>query len=318
MNRYALAIVLLIACQVRAAAGIELQLKANAEQTTMTLLVGDVIELDAAGDRALLATRLPNKGKVGDTVVFTRAELTRAISGAKSVSRSLRWTGAQRVLVRRRGVMLEPAQYIEWARERLHTHLRAGAERVELKLIGSYRALAIPVGQHSVTARFAPEDSARSDRIWLDLAVDGQYYTTVALAFEVRRFAPALVLREAGAKYQALAPERAMLATVDIGVANGTPLDDPRQLLGKRLRHDLAPGYPIATGDIENRPSIEVGAEVQVYASVGRVVVQTRGIAQRDGHVGQRIRVLTPNNNEQLAVEVIGDNRAMVSNRPQP
>lgn len=305
----------LVLCHAAAAAELELQLKANVEQTTMTLSVRDVVESagdDVAGP-ALLAAALPEKGRVGETVAYTRADVERVLAARATAPLTVRWRGAPRVLVIRRGDMLEPATYVAWARERLFAHLASDGERIELQPAGTYRAVAIPAGERAIEARFAATDIGRSARVWLDVAVDGRFYTTLAVAFDVRRFARALALKQDGAKHQALAPEQVAEITGAVSSANGRAVTDPRRLEGQRLRHPVAAGVPLGEADIEPRPAVTTGADVQVFASVGRVVVQTRASAERDGRIGERIRVLVPNNNERLAVEVIGENRAMVT-----
>lgn len=298
------------------AAAFELALKHTAEQTTMILTLRELIETGATGvPAALLATVLPGKGKVGDEVGYTRAEITRALGAA---GERVRWRGAERVRVlRRAGHALAPDRYVDWARQALLAHLADADERIEAQAAGSYRALALPAGTAGFNARFAPA-SRRSAKVWLDISVDGSPYTSVAVAFELRRFRSAWVLRQPGSRHQLLHPAVVEAATVDVGTANGEPIAGLEQLQGQRLRRDFPAGRPLAAGDIEPRPAIASGAAVAVYANVGRVTVQTKAVAQRDGHIGQRIPVRTSPGNEALAVEVIGENRAIVSHHIRP
>lgn len=303
-----------------AAAELTLQLKPQVEQRTMTLSVCDVVEPNAAL-RAMAESPcapLPGRGRVGDTVAYGRADIARALSTRTAAPPTLRWRGPQRVLVERRGERLDADTYVMLALEQLRAHLATSGDRIELRPVGTYRDVAIPTGARTVTARFSGGDRGRSARVLLDVAVDGTAYTTLAVAFDVRRYAPALVLKQDGARHQALVAAQIEAVVGAVSSANGDAVTDTRQLAGQRLRHALPAGVPIGSDDVEPSPAIAAGAAVDVFASTGRVLVRTRGTAEREGRLGERIRVLLPANNERLAVEVIGENRTMVSAHVAP
>jgi flagella basal body P-ring formation protein FlgA len=299
-------------------AAVLLALKEKAVQSTITLPLGEVVAVsgDVALQKVLRSVALPAKGRVGDTVIYTRDEITRFIVGMHlDWAEQLRWSGAERVLVQRQGVAIAPQEYIGWAREHLQAQWANKSGRFELKPIDDYRPVTIPEGERSINARFGSDEVRRTTKVWLDISVDKQYYSSVAVVFDVRWLHPALVLKQRGSAHQKLNTAMVSDAEVDISLTNGRLIGDAQHLVGKRLRHDVDAGLPLADGDVEDKPAIELGDAVQVYAKVGRVIVQTQAVAQRDGNIGQRIDVKSKQTNEQLTVEVMGEDRAVVSDK---
>jgi len=310
MHGFCAALIWALAAAPVSAQELALALKSNATQDGSTLPLQAV----AGGATTAQATlELPLKGRVGDTVVYTRAELgaliERRLPGAR-----LRWSGAERVLVYRRGQALAAGQYVAWAQERLQSQLAGSEGRFEIAPIGDYRDLNLPGGAVNAKAHFDAGVGRRETRVWLDLLVDGNFYTTVPVQFRVRHFLSALVLLQTGTAHLPLGAAQVEQREVDVSEVRGAALRAPQQLAGMRLRHDVAAGVALSEEDIELRPPVRSGSEIQVFATVGSIVVQTGAVAQRDGFIGQRIGAWLPKNNEQLMVEVIGEDRAIVSN----
>jgi flagella basal body P-ring formation protein FlgA len=300
------------------AADIAIELVTRTEQRGAALLLKDVASIDGddSSRGALCALALPAKGKVGDTVVYAREEIAALVARTQpDLAQRLRWSGPARVLVKRQGVLIEPREYIGWATERLQARWAPLPGRIELKPVNDYRPLVVPAGSRTVEARFAGDEVRRTSKVWLDVAIDGQPYTTATVVFDVRWWRPALVLKQRGDARQRLRPEMATQADVDVSLANGELVTDAAQLHGKRLRHDTDAGQPLTADDVEEIPPIELGSTVRVFTQVGRVAIQTLAVAQRDGQIGQRIAVKSAGNEEQLMVEVIGENRAIVSEK---
>jgi flagella basal body P-ring formation protein FlgA len=300
------------------AESIAIGLTARVQQDDATLALGDIAAIDTAGatHQSLRKLALPAKGKVGDTVVYARAEIAALVDKAfPGLAQRLRWSGPERVLVERRGVVVAPDEYIEWAARELRAHWATLDGRIELQAVNDYRPLTLPRGVRSVEARFTGDEVRRTSKVWLDIAIDGKPYTTATVVFDVRWWRPALVLKQRGNARQRMQPELTTVAEVDISLANGVALQDAQQLQGKRLRRDTEAGRPLSADDLEDIPAVELGATVRVETQVGRVAIQTLAVAERDGAIGQRIAVRHPKNNEQLMVEVIGENRAIVSDR---
>jgi flagella basal body P-ring formation protein FlgA len=298
------------------AASIELQTRAQQHGAVLTLMQVASVSGSAQERRQLEALALPARGKVGDTVAYTRADIARQIASAQPQLRgAVQFAGAQRVLVERTGQLLPATQLLQTAQVQLAAALASYGGHIGLRALTAPRAVLVPAGHWQLAAR---PDSGIGPRmkVWLDVAVDGHRYTSVPVTFAVTWLRPALVLTRAQPAKAVLGADAVTVAEIDAAPFGAALLQDPQQLAGKRLRRAMNVGAVLSAEDIEQRPAIAAGSGVDVFAAVGRVVVQTRAIAERDGFIGQSIAARTFATNEPLMIEVIGEDRAIVSNNP--
>lgn len=179
--------------------------------------------------------------------------------------------------------------------------------------IGAYHALTVPAGAVELRAR-VPSVILRSRMLaWIDVQVDGRLRVPVPVKFEVRNFRPALVTTRRVQAKAALLAEQVELRRVDVAVLGGEAVADPGLLAGKRLRRDLAAEAVVTADVLEERPPIELGERIDVYARVGRVVVRTVGIAEQDGFVGSRIGVKVVKSGRRLQAWIAPDKRVWVN-----
>lgn len=293
---------------------IELQPRAVQRGAILRLMEVAVVSGLQSERQALQSLELPSRGRVGDSVVYTRDELVRLIALERPDRvAQLRLTGADRVVVSRLGRELQVSEYLDYAQGRLLARLASDDGRLAVAPAGEYRSLQIPMGPTRLEARIESDRVRSRMRVWVDVVVDGRLYTAVPVSFDVHCWRRGLVLRNPMRARSALTPEAAEYAEVDVAAVGSNVLQDTRQLSGKRLKRDLERGAALRAADIEDRPPVEAGASIEVTTKVGSVVVQTRAVAERDGFPGQRIGVRTVRDKEYLIVEVIGEDRAMVS-----
>jgi flagella basal body P-ring formation protein FlgA len=86
----------------------------------------------------------------------------------------------------------------------------------------------------------------------------------------------------------------AMLEERDVMALGCSSLNDPNELQQMRTRRALRSGTAICREAIEPRPAVARGENVTVRYSSERVSITSKGIAQDDGQVGQRLRVINP------------------------
>jgi flagellar basal body P-ring formation protein FlgA len=316
--RFLAAVAVCGACALAQAGAVRIELQPRAQQHGAALMLGDVAVVTgaAAEQKTVSELALPTRGRVGDTVVYGRAEIARLLAQRHPQLHELQWAGAARVLVQRSGQTLPAAALVEQARTQLLAALAPRDGRFVLQPLTEPRALALPAGRPQLTAR-APQQIGPRMKVWLDVAVDGRHYVSVPVTFAVTWLRPALILTRAQPAKAVLGADAVALGEVDAAPAGGAVVQESRQLVGKRLRRGLNEGAVLRETDLEERPAIAAGAGVDVFTAVGRVVVQTKAIAERDGFVGQSIAARTLQTNESLMIEVIGEDRAIVSNSPQ-
>lgn len=199
----------------------------------------------------------------------------------------------------------------EFARGEL---LRALADRegtISATLASGNCDVAVPTGTVQLSSRSIPKRVRPRMVVWVDVTVDGRLRRSVPVAFDVRWLQEALVARSAMAARTSLNEDQFVVEKVDAAAARGEPIT-VEQLQSKRLRHELPAGAVLGGDDIEAIPDVTAGERVDVYSSVGSVVVRTVAVAQRDGFRGDRINVRLEQAQQSLRVEVIGKDRAKV------
>jgi flagella basal body P-ring formation protein FlgA len=207
---------------------------------------------------------------------------------------------------------LSADEYCSFAKREL---LRALADRegtVTATLAGRYADVDLPADHSRLTARFNAGQVRPRMLVWVDVSVDGRVRRTVPVSFEVSWLRSVLVSNEILPAKLELSAERVALREVNAAGAHGEPLTELAQLQGKRMRREIGAGAVLSAADVEDKPPVEAGEQIDVYATVGRVRVRTVGIAQRDGFNGDRIGVRVSDGKQSLQVRVIGENEARV------
>jgi flagella basal body P-ring formation protein FlgA len=299
------------------AGAVVVELYPQAEQRGSMLRLDAVASVfgDAREQQLLVKIELPPRGRVGDTVIYTQEEIAARLAPLRAqLKEEIHVVGADRVRVDRLGQVMASADYIEAARTKLLTYLDGRDGRISVRASGDYRPLSIPIGTSQIVARIEQGPVRARMKVWLDIAVDGHYYASIPVVFAVSWLRSALILNRAHKGKSALAADALSAGEVDAALVGGELVKDAQQLRDKRLRHDMDAGAALRLADIEDKPPVEAGSKVDVFAHVGRIVVQTKAVAQRDGFVGQRIGARLPKTQELLMVEVIGEDRAIVSN----
>jgi flagella basal body P-ring formation protein FlgA len=83
-------------------------------------------------------------------------------------------------------------------------------------------------------------------------------------------------------------------------------------LQGMRARKALRAGDLLCAGDMEPKPPVSRGEQVVVRSSAGLVSVQSKGIAEQDGVVGERLRVRNPSSGEFYLALVVAEGEVVV------
>jgi flagellar basal body P-ring formation protein FlgA len=128
---------------------------------------------------------------------------------------------------------------------------------------------------------------------------------------------PVLARRiDAGEQIGAADLEWIMLAP---GRLRATSLTEARQLIGSEARRPLAPGRVLSERDLQPPRLVRRGRAVAlVYARPG-LQLRALGIAQADGALGELVRVVNPDSQQQLQGVVVGpDQVALGGTAPAP
>jgi flagella basal body P-ring formation protein FlgA len=99
----------------------------------------------------------------------------------------------------------------------------------------------------------------------------------------------------------------------DIGLSGGRLVGRAENLIGKKLTRSLRAGKPFKSNYLEDPIVVERRSRVTLRYTVGSMQVTTKGEAQEDGSVGDRIEVENLTSEETVVGRVINENIVEVS-----
>jgi flagella basal body P-ring formation protein FlgA len=131
--------------------------------------------------------------------------------------------------------------------------------------------------------------------------------------FDVSGRAETFVVRRDVAKGDVLSSSDVTIEQRDIFGSACMPLRNVNALNGSRLVNSLRAGSPLCSDALEARPLVARGDLVTVHYLSDRVALASKGVAQHDGNVGQRLRVLNPASREFFFATVSGPSEVIVN-----
>jgi flagella basal body P-ring formation protein FlgA len=138
----------------------------------------------------------------------------------------------------------------------------------------------------------------------IDVLVDGVVYQTIWSNWRVKLWKTMPVLARDVRRGEALVPACFEERRVEVG---GGTSDGPLALdlvLGALPLRDLASGSPVTERDIERPRVLARGDLVHLEVHSGSIHASTLVVAQQDGHVGERIRVIQPDTGKEMVALV--------------
>jgi flagella basal body P-ring formation protein FlgA len=242
----------------------------------------------------------------GYTLRLTRAEIARILR-SRALPFALAASGPAAVQVERRSQPFDPAQVTAVAERALRALAEADGVRLELASGAPLPELPLPVGAVALGARPpAPQVlRQRHPTVWVDVAVDGTFYRTVPVGFELHVWRPALVAAhalEAGS-----APRCADFDTrdVDLTALPGPAVADCRAVSGRLVRA-LGRDEPLLQAQLKQPAAVAQGDSVTLQFIDGAIVLESRATALADGAVGDHIDV-RPSGGRQAVRAAVAD-----------
>jgi len=202
------------------------------------------------------------------------------------------------------------------AGEQLAEQLRvahSGYSRIEVNPVGAMPRL--PVSASEVVAR-TPSELRMRNRIciWLDVRQPARVVKSVPVWFEVRAYKSIPVTVRALRPKEALHEPDVMLQEREVAglqepLMNGLPPS------GLRTRRYLAAGSMLRAADLEPMPPVQSSQRVAVRVVTGSVVIETTGIAEQEGWMGDTIRIRNASSDASFSAQVANDSRVEVVTR---
>jgi flagella basal body P-ring formation protein FlgA len=146
--------------------------------------------------------------------------------------------------------------------------------------------------------------------IWIKSDASRQVHS---LWFDVSGKSDTLVTLSDFAKGSSLSASDVAIEQRDIFGSTCMPLRSVEALSGSRLVNSMRAGSPLCNEAIEARPSVARGDFITVRYLSDRFSLLLKGVAQQDGNMGQRLRVLNPASRESFFAVVSGPSEVIVN-----
>jgi flagella basal body P-ring formation protein FlgA len=228
------------------------------------------------------------------------------------------WGGADEIKIQRASSVYESGELLTAASRALETQLGGRGLRVELRAIEPLPKLKVPAG--AVTWRVRPFAShatvRRHTSVMLDIMLDGEFYSSVKVNFEVQAFGEVSRLRTALAKDSVLRCDDVERATYDIAKLEFEPARFNCQGPAQRLRRALEPGAILVTNHLATVDPVSQGEAVLLRFEDGPIQLELPAVALSNGALGQKIQVRAVSAREAVLAQVTGPGKVqMTGNR---
>jgi len=295
-------------------AGVTVTLRSAAVLPKGEIRLGQVASV--AADDAALAERLAsvNLGATpwpGNVRRVTRRQIAMYLSRAGLDLAAVRWAGAENCTVQVRAHRITGEEIVRVARDYVASlpTLKAGAQ-IEVERMP--RDILIASGGEP--PRLAAS-AASADRPWGRLRVYVKVYSgghveaTVPVMFLVSVVRKVLVaarpLRQGEVIQRSHIEQREVLLGPMSAPENY--LEEPASALGHRAARAVAPGTPLTASMIVSPYAARKGESVSIHLRSEHIEIVTKGLAQRDGYVGDVIPVTVELSGRKLSCKVIAD-----------
>ena len=185
----------------------------------------------------------------------------------------------------------------------------------EFQQLGEITDLLIPAGAEKAELRLRRgplELQAGKNSIPVEVVIDGSPYQTVWTNWDVKIWKSALVLTrdvQAGETLSLDSVEFKRLNTAELG---SQLVLDRAAVASTRAARNLKRGAVLAKTDLVQLELIHRGDSVVLEVKKGAVCARVTAIASEDGHLGDRIRVVTTDTRRELSAVVIGRDRVQI------
>ncbi len=276
--------------------------------------IADMNEADPASSQRLAAIEIGVVPRPGHTERLSQQQVERAIEAhAPEWRGKFQMGGSKTVTVRGVGVAIDQQRLVRLATDALHAELAGRYEKVEIKQIGEARALTLPP---AAQFRARPVGTALSRRmaVWIDIDVDGRAFAAVPVWFSVAAWKAVPVAKVDLAAGNVLRADDLVMALQDVAGA-GKVIEQMPAAAGARLRHALIRGMSVAESALEPTTAISRNEAVAVKMAAGGIVIETAGIAQANGRVGDMVKIKNPGSSEIFLATVLGPGMVSVNGK---
>lgn len=197
--------------------------------------------------------------------------------------------------------------YLEERIRATHADIR----RLDLQIVGRVRQpQALSPAMRLVPRQLPSITVARRMRVQVDVVDAGKVIDSIPVWFSVSLHREVLVSARVLRPNEPVADTDFVLAERDVAPLGNVALVTLAGLAGKRARHYLAPETMVKADDLVAAPAVARHQAIRVAVVTPSVVIETTGIAQEDGILGQVIKVRNMANEATYYAQVVDSGHA--------
>ncbi|MEY2746155.1 MAG: hypothetical protein RL112_1197 [Planctomycetota bacterium] len=289
------------------AATIALKPEASVRGATVTLSeVADLSALAPAEAARLGAIELGGAPAPGWTRRFDRAQVAAAVAAAGS---NAGVAGADSCKAAPATRVVEARELARVAEEALRARF-AGLD-CEIKATSEPKALVVPEPDDAASFQLKAvlDERASAGGAWtvgVQAWIDGQPWRASFATWEVQQYASQAVLVQPVRRGEAVPAGALELRRVKLAPAGAARGLSAEQAVGALAMRDLAPGAVVGAGDVQRERLVRRGEPIAVEVRKGAVAARSTMLAQEDGSLGDRVKVLSSDKRTTLVAQVVG------------
>lgn len=273
-----------------------IRVKTAAQVRGLDMTIGDLCDIGStdAAALAIAQVKFGSAPTIGYGRTISRTELLQTLAGAGIDVKTVKFEGADEVVVQSASVEVSGQEMLDAAIAALQAQLAVEGGDVEFTPPERQRHVQAPPGRQSQELRARVRDGRtgpNSAVVEIEILVDGQTWKKVPLQFRLQRYHRILKVTGALRAGTPLGPESVAVAREALDQASGLWLDRLEQVEGMLAARNLSAGSRLTLGDIAPPAVVHKGDVVTVVLQKGRVKVTARAIANHDAPLGGRVQL---------------------------
>ena len=283
----------------------EIELRANALVRGLRLTLGDLADVQPAGqDAATIANiQLGTAPTPGAIRTITRNEFLQTLVANGYSPTAFKIRGAVETAVQSMVISIGQAEFVDAAKIALDAVLTQEGGDVEYELAAPIRIQQVQPGRKTQELRARVRGGATSPSsavVDVEVMVDGETAKTVPEQWKLSRFHSVLKASQAIQAGMPLSPDNCALSRERVSQTTGLYLTSMEQALGLITKRSMQPNQLVMLSDTGQPALIHRGDIVTVVLTKGRVKIETRGVANNDAGRGETVMVTSASNRTQL------------------
>lgn len=273
--------------------------------------VADFVGIDTQTETRLKAVVLGASPLPGLERVITREQVLIRLRQHGFQPEAFEIVVPARAVVRREVHSLQPPQIAAVAIEKLHQSACL-PEDAQVECDPAPRALSLPHDRVQITAGEPRALGAGLYTVPVQVVGEGIAPITVNVRLRTTFWREAVVATRAIHTGEAIGADAVALRTVAVLEDNDDLITDPSEVAGKIAKRPIAAGQPVRRTSIDEPAVVRRGQTVKLLVKLDGAVIETGAVAQQDGKVGARVRVLVTDTRKTLLATVVDAQTVML------